>query len=224
LCQLKLRIKVSGCMRSMADAETFCAIRPHLATAARQGIGWLDALTRAARPTRGSQMPDNQHRNTAPASDRGDPARPSPPAPVPGGRSAMLRFVFGSPQVNFYVQDVEVSARFYRESFGFTETFRTPADGQPVHAELRLSEFTLGLAAIDSLREVHGITAGSGPPRAEVVVWTDNVDQAYAVLAASNVRTLSAPHDFLGSLRAAWVADPDGNPVQIVMRRQRKSG
>ena len=44
----KLRIKVSGCMRSMAGAGTFCAIRSYLATATRHGIGWLDALTRAA--------------------------------------------------------------------------------------------------------------------------------------------------------------------------------
>ena len=44
----KLRIKVSGCMRSMTGAETFCAIRSYLATAARHGIGALDALTRAA--------------------------------------------------------------------------------------------------------------------------------------------------------------------------------
>ena len=45
----KLRIKVSGCLRSMHGAETFCAIRSYLATATRHGIGWLDALTRAAR-------------------------------------------------------------------------------------------------------------------------------------------------------------------------------
>jgi transposase len=44
----KLRIKVSGCMRSMAGAEVFCAIRSYVATAARHGIGALDALTRAA--------------------------------------------------------------------------------------------------------------------------------------------------------------------------------
>jgi transposase len=43
----KLRIKVSGCMRSMAGAEEFCAIRSYLATAARHRIGALDALTRA---------------------------------------------------------------------------------------------------------------------------------------------------------------------------------
>jgi hypothetical protein len=44
----KLRIKVSGCMRSMTGAETFCTIRSYLATATRHGINWLDALTQAA--------------------------------------------------------------------------------------------------------------------------------------------------------------------------------
>jgi len=44
----KLRIKVSGSMRSMAGAEIFCVIRSYLATAARHGISALDALTRAA--------------------------------------------------------------------------------------------------------------------------------------------------------------------------------
>jgi transposase IS66 family protein/uncharacterized protein DUF6444 len=43
----KLRIKISGCMRSMAGAEELCALRSYLATAARQGTGALDALTTA---------------------------------------------------------------------------------------------------------------------------------------------------------------------------------
>jgi hypothetical protein len=43
----KLRIKVSGCMRSMAGAGEFCAIRSYLATAARHDISALDALTQA---------------------------------------------------------------------------------------------------------------------------------------------------------------------------------
>jgi transposase len=38
-------------MRSMKGAEVFCAIRSYLATAARHGIGWLDALTQAAAGT-----------------------------------------------------------------------------------------------------------------------------------------------------------------------------
>jgi transposase len=43
----KLRIKISGCMRSMAGAGEFCAIRSCLATTARHGIGALEALTSA---------------------------------------------------------------------------------------------------------------------------------------------------------------------------------
>ena len=54
----KLRIKVSGCMRSMAGAQTFCDIRSYLATAARHGIGWLDALTLAAQGTPWIPDPD----------------------------------------------------------------------------------------------------------------------------------------------------------------------
>ena len=47
----KLRIKVSGCMQSIAGAQNFCAIRTYLATAAKHGTGMLDALTQAATGT-----------------------------------------------------------------------------------------------------------------------------------------------------------------------------
>ncbi len=44
----KLRVKVSGCMRTLTGAEHFAAIRSYTATAARHGIGMLDALIQAA--------------------------------------------------------------------------------------------------------------------------------------------------------------------------------
>ena len=43
----KLRIKVSGCLRSMTGAEEFCAIRSYIHTATRHDITALDAITRA---------------------------------------------------------------------------------------------------------------------------------------------------------------------------------
>jgi transposase len=43
---IKIRQKVSGCLRTLAGAEQFCAIRSYLATTAKRGIGLLDALTR----------------------------------------------------------------------------------------------------------------------------------------------------------------------------------
>ena len=59
----KLRIKISGCMRSMTGAEEFCAIRSYLATAARHGISALDALTRAFQANPWIPKPDNPARH-----------------------------------------------------------------------------------------------------------------------------------------------------------------
>jgi predicted enzyme related to lactoylglutathione lyase len=50
----------------------------------------------------------------------------------------------------------------------------------------------------------------------EVVVWTDDVPGAVEALGAP---VLSPPHDWLdGRLVVAWVADPDGNAVQLVQK------
>jgi catechol 2,3-dioxygenase-like lactoylglutathione lyase family enzyme len=132
--------------------------------------------------------------------------------------------VYRDPQVNFYVRDVETSVRFYVELFGFVETFRTPESGPPAHVELRLGGLILGLASIESAQGVHGLPVGGGPARAEVCLWTDDVDRSYADLLAKGAQSISVPHDFLeGRLRAAWVADPDGNPVEIVAERNAAS-
>ena len=127
---------------------------------------------------------------------------------------------FTNPAINYYVDDVEVAMRFYIEHFGFVETFRTPEQGKPVHVELTLGSFILGLASKEAAHSMHGLPLGAGGfPCAELVVWSDNVDEAYAMLIAKRVPSVSPPHDFLSSLRSAWVMDPDGNPVQIVSRR-----
>jgi transposase len=45
---IKLRQKVSGCLRTLAGAEQFCAIRSYLATAAKHGIHFLESLVALA--------------------------------------------------------------------------------------------------------------------------------------------------------------------------------
>ena len=125
--------------------------------------------------------------------------------------------MFRDPQVNFYVRDVEVSVAFYRDVFGFVETFRTPETGTPSHVELRMGGFILGLASTTAALEHHGLVTGGGNPRAEVCLWTDeDVDALYERLLAQGITGMSEPHTFIGRLRAAWVVDPDGNPVEIV--------
>jgi len=44
----KLKQKVSGCLRTMAGARQFCAIRSYLSTAAKHGLGLFDALVMLA--------------------------------------------------------------------------------------------------------------------------------------------------------------------------------
>lgn len=127
---------------------------------------------------------------------------------------------FTNPQINYYVEDVEVAVRFYTEHFGFVETFRTPQHGKPEHVEVRLGPLVLGLASREAGISVHGLPLGpAGTPRAELVVWTDDVDDVYMKLVEQGVPSIRPPHDFLSTLRSAWVMDPDGNPVEIVMRR-----
>ncbi len=121
--------------------------------------------------------------------------------------------------INIYSHDVMSLVSFY-ERLGFRETFRTPAQGTPAHIELSLDQFKVGVASVDAAIADHGLSPDLGGRPIEIVFWTDDVDRDFARLVADGIPSLSPPHDFLaGRLRAAWIADPDGNPIQLVQRR-----
>lgn len=126
---------------------------------------------------------------------------------------------FRSPMINLYSHDLSRAAEFYSE-LGFVESFRTPASGEPVHIELTMDGFTLGIATLEAAKEHHSLRPGGEGRWIEIVLWTDDTDTALTALVARGARLLSPAHDFLdGKLRAAWVADPDGNPIQLVQQR-----
>ena len=122
---------------------------------------------------------------------------------------------FREPQVVLFSTDVTRSAAFYA-SLGFEEVFRTPATGEPIHVDLKLDGYRIGIASLDSTRDDHGLDPVATGQRAAVVLWTEDVRSAYAELVAAGVPGLKEPHEWLGRLLIAWLADPDGNPVQIV--------
>jgi len=127
---------------------------------------------------------------------------------------------FTRPAINYYVENVEVAAQFYIEHFGFVETFRTPQQGAPVHVEVTLGSFVLGIEFQEASQTMHGLPLEPGGfPHAELALRTENVDEAYAMLMEKGVVSISAPHNLLPSLRVAWIRDPDGNPVRIVTRK-----
>jgi hypothetical protein len=45
---IKVRQKVSGCLRTLTGAQQFCTIRSYLATTTKNGITFMHALTQLA--------------------------------------------------------------------------------------------------------------------------------------------------------------------------------
>jgi uncharacterized glyoxalase superfamily protein PhnB len=101
---------------------------------------------------------------------------------------------------------------------GFSETFRTPTEGVPEHVELRLNGFTVGLGTVEAARRVHGVSAVPGSPAMVLVVWTSDVDAAYANLVAAGAPVVQPPHNTGNNNRNALLRDPDGNLVEIVSK------
>ena len=126
---------------------------------------------------------------------------------------------FRTPMINLDFRDLPRAVAFYSE-LGFVETFRTPASGEPSHVQLKLDGFSLGIATIEAAREHHGLRPEGEGRWIEIVVWTDNTYSALSALVAKGAPLLSPAHNFLdGRLRAAWIADPDGNLIQLVQRK-----
>jgi lactoylglutathione lyase len=126
--------------------------------------------------------------------------------------------MFTAGLVSLYTRDIEAGLRFYRDLLGFTETFRTPAEGIPEHVEFRLGGFTVGLGTVEAARKVRGVEATPGSPAMVLVVWTGDVEAACAELTAAGVPLVQLPHDTGNSNRNALLRDPDGNLVEIVAK------
>jgi catechol 2,3-dioxygenase-like lactoylglutathione lyase family enzyme len=117
--------------------------------------------------------------------------------------------------VILFSENVERAAEFYTR-LGFVETFRVPAGGEPIHVDLALDGYKIGIASVASTRDDHGLDPVPEGQRAAVILWTDDTHAALAYVTGLGAPALTGPHEWLGRLLIAWVADPDGNPIQIV--------
>ncbi len=122
---------------------------------------------------------------------------------------------FRSPQIVLFSRDVERAVDFYGQ-LGFEEVFRTPDRGAPVHVDVVLDGYRLGLAAETSTRADHGLDPVAAGQRATVVLWTDDTPGGYARLLEVGARPVKGPGAWLDRLLIAWAEDPDGHLIQVV--------
>ena len=125
---------------------------------------------------------------------------------------------FSAPMINVYTRDLSAALAFY-VLLGFEETFRAPDPDAPDHVELRLDGVTVALSTVEAAERVHGLPASPGSHGFQLVLWTDDVDTAYADLVAAGAQRHTPPHDTGNDNRNAAVRDPDGNLVEMVMKR-----
>jgi lactoylglutathione lyase len=111
-----------------------------------------------------------------------------------------------------YSRDVPKAQRFYAE-LGFEEMFRMPAEGEAGYVSLRRGTADLGIVDAGWPRDQLGVRMGA-EPRFELYVYVENIDATVERLGAA---LLKAPEDMPWGERIAYVRDPDGNPVALVV-------
>jgi catechol 2,3-dioxygenase-like lactoylglutathione lyase family enzyme len=123
--------------------------------------------------------------------------------------------LFKTPQIVLFSKDLSRSSEFYQQ-LGFAEVFRTPSEGTPIHVDLVLDGYRIGLASEVSTRDDHGLVPVVDGQRAAVILWTDDTPAAYSTLQDLGANPVKEPHSWLGRLLIAWVEDPDGHLIQVV--------
>ena len=136
----------------------------------------------------------------------------------PGNAKDMVAGMFATGFVNLYTGDIEAGLHFYRDILGFEETFRTPTEGTPEQVELALNGFALGLGTVEAAKRVHGVSAAPGSPAMALVVWTDDVDEAFEQLVSAGTPVVQPPHNTGNHNRDALLRDPDRNLVEFVSK------
>jgi catechol 2,3-dioxygenase-like lactoylglutathione lyase family enzyme len=113
------------------------------------------------------------------------------------------------------LQNLVLTSTFYQQ-LGFKEVFRTPTQGSPIHVDLVLDGYRIGLASEVSTRHDHGLDPLVSGQRAAVILWTDDTPTAYSRIQELGAVPVKDPEPWLGRLLIAWAEDPDGHLIQVV--------
>jgi predicted enzyme related to lactoylglutathione lyase len=124
--------------------------------------------------------------------------------------------------VRVLATDVDALARFYSEAFGMSET-RRPVD-TPTFKEIVLnSGSTPGLAKHATSTPIVIATRAKGGPHAggmaALILEVPDMDAAIARATAAGARLMRPVAKSAEGLSYAFLTDPDGNQVELLLRR-----
>lgn len=121
---------------------------------------------------------------------------------------------FSKALVTIFARDIARSAAFYGDVLGFSETYRFPRTGTPMHVEFSAGGTTVAVSSDAGLAS-HGMPASSPGHPFEIGFKTDDVDAAISELRAKAVTIVREPFDSEAGNRVAYIADPDGNWISL---------
>lgn len=119
------------------------------------------------------------------------------------------------------VEDLELSVAFYTVKLGLRLKHRSDDYAQIEAGATRLGLFTRTAMAktIDRAIEPH-----AGGHQFELGFFVEDCDQAFAELRDTGVTIVTPPRSRSWGQRTAYVADPDGNLIELVQDIEHKSG
>ncbi len=157
------------------------------------------------------------HRHAGEPGDRRDPGGTWPRRGAGAHRGGGGVAMFSTVQINLYCADVPRALAFYAGLLGGTESYRFPRDGDPEHVELNFGAARIALTSAAGLVSHRLPPATPGTPF-EIAIRAEHADTAVARLREAGVPVMIEPFDSPAGNRVAYVADPDGNRVQLWSR------
>jgi lactoylglutathione lyase len=112
-----------------------------------------------------------------------------------------------------FVDDLEASIRFYRDTLGVPLRFSTET-----YAEFATEGAKFALFVRAALPDLIGVEVPSGPapwPQGEIAFFVEDPDAEHERLVRAGVTILAPPTDRPWGERTLHVSDPDGNVVEL---------
>ncbi|MEX3106374.1 MULTISPECIES: glyoxalase/bleomycin resistance/extradiol dioxygenase family protein [unclassified Streptomyces] len=121
-------------------------------------------------------------------------------------------------QPNLYTSDVDKMLDFYKNALGFQVDFRFPAAGTAAFGTVSKGDaYYITFTSFDTIKQNTPLKhiGKSTQKQSDIAVLTADVDAAFTKAKNAGAKVLMAPKNQPWGERQAYVADPEGNYVQI---------